>query len=83
MTQATDRERAVSQKAVEALRAGLGERLVAVVLFGSQACGDHRLESDWDLLVIAKGLPEHPWDPWDRRMLLDRPLFGCRSSQCH
>ncbi len=77
MTQATDLEREVPQKAVEALRAGLGERLVAVVLFGSRARGDHRPESDWDLLVIAEGLPEHPWD---RRMLLNRLLFGCRGS---
>src|SRR5579884_1336015 len=77
MTQATDLEHEVPRKAVEALRAGLGERLVAVVLFGSRARGDHRPESDWDLLVIAEGLPEHPWD---RRMLLNRLLFGCRGS---
>lgn len=40
MTQATDLEHEVPLKAVEALRADLGERLVAVVLFGSRARGD-------------------------------------------
>lgn len=45
-------------QAVTALRAALGKRLVAVVLFGSRARGDAKPESDWDLLVIAEELPE-------------------------
>ena len=44
----------------EALREGLGDDLVAVVLFGSRARDDARPESDWDLLVIASGLPPSP-----------------------
>ena len=44
-------------KSVEALKGGLGERLVAVVLFGSRARGEAGEESDWDLLVLAHGLP--------------------------
>lgn len=44
------------------LRAGFGERFIAVVLFGSHARGDHRSDSDWDLLVIAEGLPQSPLD---------------------
>jgi len=43
---------------VQALRAGLGERLIAIVLFGSRARGEATEDSDWDLLVIADGLPE-------------------------
>ncbi len=43
---------------VQALRAGLGERLIAIVLFGSRARGEATEDSDWDLLVIANGLPE-------------------------
>lgn len=43
---------------VRALREGLGGRLVSVVLFGSRARGDEGEDSDWDLLVIAEGLPE-------------------------
>lgn len=58
-------EHEVPRKAIEGLSAGLGDRLVCVVLFGSRARGDHRAESDWDLLVIAEGLPQH---------LLDRRL---------
>jgi predicted nucleotidyltransferase len=76
MTQATDLEHEVPRKAVEALRAGLGERLVAVVLFGSRARGDHRPESDWDLLVIAEGLPERPFD---RQLFLNRLVSACRA----
>jgi predicted nucleotidyltransferase len=49
-------------QAVRALRVALGERLVAVVLFGSQARGDATPESDWDLLVIARELPENYWE---------------------
>lgn len=44
-------------KAVTAFQAGLGERLLAVVLFGSRARGEALAGSDWDLLVIAKRLP--------------------------
>src|SRR5579875_1660192 len=53
MTHAPLVEHELPRQVVEALRAGLGERLVAVVLFGSRARGDHRPTSDWDLLVIT------------------------------
>jgi uncharacterized protein len=52
----------VPKNAVEALRKGLGERLIAVVLFGSRARGDALADSDWDLLVLAENLPENPFD---------------------
>ncbi|GIV84819.1 MAG: hypothetical protein KatS3mg052_1826 [Candidatus Roseilinea sp.] len=42
---------------VEALADSLGDDLLAVVLFGSQARGEASEESDWDLLVIARNLP--------------------------
>jgi predicted nucleotidyltransferase len=59
--QEPDEQYKIPLQAVEALRAALGERLVAVVLFGSRARGDAKPESDWDLLVIAEGLPERTW----------------------
>lgn len=43
---------------VRALQEGLGRRLVAIVLFGSRARGDAREDSDWDILIIARDLPE-------------------------
>jgi len=48
----------VLDQAITALCRGLGERLVAVVLYGSRARGEESPASDWDLLVIAEGLPE-------------------------
>lgn len=45
------------QPVVTALQQALGEKLVALVLFGSRARGDARPDSDWDLLLIAEGLP--------------------------
>lgn len=43
---------------VAALQQGLGDNLIAIVLFGSQARGEADESSDWDLLVIARRLPE-------------------------
>lgn len=62
---------AIAREAADALRLALGDRLVAVVLFGSRARGDAKPESDWDLLVIAEGLPEHPLE---RHLLLKQAL---------
>jgi uncharacterized protein len=52
----------IPMQTAHALRGALGERLIAVVLFGSQARGDATPESDWDLLVIARELPENHWE---------------------
>jgi len=48
---------AVLAPVLEALSKGLGDDLVAMVLFGSRARGEAGPESDWDLLVIACNLP--------------------------
>jgi predicted nucleotidyltransferase len=56
---------------MQALRRGLGEKLVAVVLFGSRARGEATEDSDWDLLVIADELPERFME---RNFLLKRLL---------
>jgi predicted nucleotidyltransferase len=43
---------------LDALRHGLGEDLVSVVLFGSRSREEARPDSDWDLLVLARHLPD-------------------------
>jgi hypothetical protein len=40
------------------IRAHYGERLVSVVIFGSVARGTYRFDSDVDLLVVARDLPQ-------------------------
>lgn len=65
------------QPVVEHLRGQLGARLRAVVLFGSRARGDARLDSDIDLLVVADGLPR---DPISRITGLRRSLAGIETA---
>ena len=36
-----------------------------VILFGSQARGDAREDSDWDLLVLLEKKDRHNWDDFD------------------
>jgi predicted nucleotidyltransferase len=48
----------IPESIVSGLREGLGEDLLAVVLFGSRARGEAREGSDWDFLVVARDLPE-------------------------
>jgi uncharacterized protein len=42
---------------IRKIKENLGERLIAVILFGSQARAEAEQGSDWDLLLIAQGLP--------------------------
>ena len=58
-----------AQRVCGALRDGLGDRLVAVALFGSHARGDAHAGSDLDVLVIADGLPDDLRQ--QRRMVYD------------
>jgi len=56
---------------VDSLRDALGDGLVAVILFGSRVRGDAHEGSDWDLFVIAEGLPPRRFD---RHLFLNRLL---------
>ena len=61
-----------------ALREALGDSLIAVVLYGSQAIGEAHDQSDWDLLLIAENLPEKPLA---RHFFLKRALpVDCRGA---
>lgn len=48
------------KEVVVALQEHLGASLRGLALFGSRARGDARPESDWDLLLVADGLPAAP-----------------------
>ena len=58
--QGKEQGREALQEVVRALHRGLGDNLVAIVLFGSRARGDATEASDWDLLLIARHLPSRP-----------------------
>jgi len=45
---------------IECLREGLGQNLIALVLFGSRARGEATPESDWDIFLVAESLPSSP-----------------------
>ena len=65
---------------IEAFQAGLGDNLISLVLFGSQARESAHSESDWDLLVITMGLPDKIIKR-SRSLLALLPLFRrCRVS---
>jgi predicted nucleotidyltransferase len=49
----------------EALTVMYGDRLERVVLFGSRARGDARADSDYDVAVFLKTLPNR-WEELDR-----------------
>ena len=55
----------------QALESALGDALSAGILFGSRARGDGGPNSDWDVLVVADGLPENPFH---RRLFLKERL---------
>ena len=48
------------------LEEGLGDGLVSVVLFGSRARREAREGSDWDVLVVARSLPERTMERYIR-----------------
>ena len=64
-------QEAILFQLVTALQEGLGERLVAVVLYGSRARDQAHEASDWDFFVIATDLPKQLWE---RHILLKRSL---------
>ncbi|MCC6018870.1 MAG: nucleotidyltransferase domain-containing protein [Candidatus Verstraetearchaeota archaeon] len=54
----TRREREALGEFVEACKEKFGGNLVSIVLFGSRVKGYARRDSDYDLLIIARNLPD-------------------------
>ena len=50
--------RDLEEKLLDAVRSFYGDRLVSLVLYGSVARGTQRFDSDVDLLVVARPLPD-------------------------
>lgn len=48
------------QNLIACFQQHFGDHLVAVVLFGSRARGEARPESDYDIFLLVKNLPERP-----------------------
>jgi predicted nucleotidyltransferase len=65
--------RVLLKEVVDCYRKYLGESLVSMVLFGSRARGEATEASDYDLFIIAKGLPTKPFR---RKLFIRRPLEG-------
>ncbi|HYE00012.1 MAG TPA: nucleotidyltransferase domain-containing protein [Alphaproteobacteria bacterium] len=61
-------------------------RPVAVYLFGSRARGDHRADSDYDILVVVEdGAPKRHFDPaflygLKQGLPMSADIFGARRS---
>jgi predicted nucleotidyltransferase len=64
-------ERSLLARAVEELVGDLGDGVVAVALFGSRARGEASEGSDFDLLVVVRGLRG-----LDRRFKIYDPSAG-------
>lgn len=65
--------RGFSKRVVAAYLESLKDNLISIVLFGSHARGGARPESDYDLFIICKQLPE---DPLERSAYIREPIFG-------
>jgi predicted nucleotidyltransferase len=54
----TRKEKKALKEFIEACKKKLGENLISIVLFGSRVKGYAREDSDYDLLIIARNLPD-------------------------
>lgn len=63
----------IYEKIVNLYKEYLGNRLISIVLFGSFARGDAKETSDYDLFIIAEGLPSKPLK---RILFIRTPLQG-------
>jgi predicted nucleotidyltransferase len=60
-------------RVVKCFKDYLGDNLLSIVLFGSHARGDAREESDYDLFIICKHLPD---SSLKRIRFIRKPIVG-------
>lgn len=67
---------------LKSLQRALGDDLIGVVLYGSHARGNPHPDSDVDLLVIARGLPESRYEraKWFGQVVAQSDYLGPRVS---
>ena len=68
-----DLENLILHKVVDLYKNYMADRLISVILFGSHARGDAKETSDYDLFIIATGLPQKPFQ---RVLFIRTPLRG-------
>ena len=61
------------ERVVDCYREFLGKNLISIVLFGSQARGEAKETSDYDLFIVARDLPARPFK---RVLFIRSPLRG-------
>ena len=62
-----------SQKLIAVYKNYLGDRLISIVLFGSRASGAAHGQSDYDILIVAEGLPQNLFE---RLKFMRTPITG-------
>ena len=72
--QVSEPYRSLLLKLVDALLRYFGDDLVSVVLFGSVARGEARLDSDIDLIIVVKNLPRSRFRRQDLFMEVEKEL---------
>lgn len=55
-------EEMLLQRLVEVLIGAFRNDLCGAVLFGSKARGERKVCSDWDVSILADGIPENPFE---------------------
>jgi predicted nucleotidyltransferase len=65
-------DKQLTDKIVQVFQDYLGENLISVILFGSQARSESTKTSDYDLFIIANNLPQ---SQVERSRFINRPLY--------
>ncbi len=70
----TKEDAAIARRLREAFQADYQDRLVRVLLYGSRARGDHREDSDFDIVVVLDRIEDRWAESRRVRDIIDRTL---------